>query len=218
MFRILSVFAAIGLLTLQTGVVSAANMTNQNAQSVIAKVATSTHAPRTFEAATQLQLKQRSFPFTKVALSGTSYFQAPNRMAVRFSNVPGYMSGLPKAYATLLNVGAWPQEYNATLAAPQIVNGHTDFALALTPKSSQSMDRGVALVNPSDWTVERVNWNLSGGVTLTMQESYADVGAYRVPASQSLSVHTPYATADGNATLQHYALNVPIDSGIFAPE
>ncbi len=190
----------------------------QNAQSVMTNVAKSTHAPRSFEAATQLQLKQRSFPFTRVALSGTSYFQAPNRLAVRFTKVPGYMRGLPKAYATLLNVGAWPQEYNAAMVSPQSVNGHMDLALALTPKSTQSTDRGVALVNPTNWTVEQVNWNLSGGVTLAMTEAYINVGSYRVPASQSLSVHTPYATADGNATLQNYALNVPIDGGIFSQE
>jgi len=137
---------------------------------------------------------------------------------VRFANVPGYMSGLPKAYATLLNVGAWPQKYKATMLAPQNFNGHADVALALTPKSSRSTDRGVVLVNPSNWTVDQVSWNLSGGVTLDMTESYADVGSYRVPSSQSLSVHTPYATADGSATLQNYALNIPIDSEIFAQE
>jgi len=216
MFRVLSAFIAIGLLTLQAGTAESANM--QNAQSVMTNVAQSTRAPRSFEAATQLQLKQRSFPFTKVALSGTSYFQAPNRLAVRFTKVPGYMSGLPKAYATLLNVGAWPQEYNATMMSPQGVNGHTDLAMQLTPKSAQSTDRGVVLINPTNWTVEQVNWNLSGGVTLTMTEAYAVVGSYRVPSSQSLSVHTPYATADGNATLQNYALNVPIDRGIFSHE
>ncbi len=201
---------------LQAGTAQSAAM--QNAQSVMTNVAKSTRAPRSFEAVTQLQLKQRSFPFAKVALSGTSYFQAPNRLVVRFGKVPGYMSGLPKAYATLLNVGAWPQEYNATMMSPQSVNGHTDLALQLTPKSSQSTDRGVVLVNPADWTVEQVSWNLSGGVTLAMTEAYAEVGSYRVPASQSLSVHTPYATADGNATLQNYALNVPIDGGIFSRE
>jgi hypothetical protein len=203
-------------LILQTSAAQSAAV--QNAQSVMTNVAKSTRAPRSFEAATQLQLKQRSFPFTKVALSGTSYFQAPNRLAVRFAKVPGYMSGLPKAYATLLNVGAWPQEYNATMLSPQSVNGHTDLVLQLTPRLVQSSDRGVALVNPANWTVEQVNWNLSGGVTLMMTEAYTTLGAYRVPARQSLSIHTPYATADGNATLQNYALNVPIDNGIFAQE
>lgn len=216
MFRVLSAVLAFGLLILQTGTAQSADM--QNAQNVMTNVADSTRAPRSFEATTQLQLKQRSFPFKKVALSGTSYFEAPNRLAVHFSKVPRYMSGLPKAYATLLNVGAWPQEYDATLLPPQSVNGHTDLALQLTPKSSQSTDRGVVLVNPVSWTVEQVNWNLSGGVTLTMTEAYTDVGEYRVPSSQSLSIHTPYATADGNATLQNYALNVPIDNEIFAQE
>jgi hypothetical protein len=216
MFRALSACLAFGLLILQTGTAQSAAL--QNAQSVMTNVAKSTRSPRSFEAATQLQLKQRSFPFTRVSLSGTSYFRAPNRLAVRFARVPGYMRGLPKAYATLLNVGAWPQEYNAAMMSPQNVNGHTDLALQLTPKSAQSSDRGVALVNPTNWTVEQVNWDLSGGVKLTMMETYATVGSYRVPSSQSLSVHTPYATADGNATLQNYALNVPIDGGIFSQE
>ena len=184
----------------------------------MANVATSARAPRSFQASTSLQLKQRSFPWKRVALNGTSYFEAPNRLAVRFANLPGYMSGLPKAYAKVLNVGAWPDEYNATLGQPRTVNGHTDVMLQLTPKISGSDDRGIALVNPSDWSVEQVSWNLSGGIQLNMSEGYAEVGSYRVPASQSLSIRTPYATADGSVQLANYALNVRINSQIFSQE
>ncbi|MBV8424047.1 MAG: hypothetical protein JO349_02560 [Candidatus Eremiobacteraeota bacterium] len=192
--------------------------TGQNAQSVMANVATSASAPRSFQASTSLQLKQRSFPWKRVALNGTSYFEAPNRLAVRFANLPGYMSGLPKAYAKVLNVGAWPEEYNVTLGPPQTINGHTDVMLQLTPKISGSDDRGIALVNPSDWSVEQVSWNLSGGIQLNMSEGYAEIGSYRVPASQSLSIRTPYATADGSVQLANYALNVPINRQIFSQE
>jgi outer membrane lipoprotein-sorting protein len=186
----------------------------QSAQAVMTNLTNGAHAPRSFEADTSLQLKQRSFPFTRVALSGTSYFQAPNRLIVKFSNVPGYMRALPQAYSKILNVGGWRDQYDATLLSPQSLNGHTDYVLQLTPKS-QSGDRGVAYVNPADWTVERVVWNLSGGVQLTVSEDYTDMGSYRLPSNQEVSIHTPYATADGNVTLQNYALNVPIDSAVF---
>jgi len=170
--------------------------------------------PRSFKAQTSLNLQKRGFPWTKISLQGTSYFQAPNRLAIRFNKVPGYMSGLPQAYAKVLNVGAWPEQYNATLGPPQTVNGHTDYTLVLTPKTGSS-DRGVALVDPSNWTVEQVKWNLSGGVQLSMSENYTNVDRYRVPSSQQVSVHTPFATADGTATLRDYAVNVPISDEIF---
>lgn len=215
MYRVYCALLAAGLIFTQTGTAGASS---QNAQSVMANVARGARAPRTFRASTSMQLKQRSFPWTKVALSGTSYFEAPNRLAVRFAHVPGYMSGLPKAYAKLLNVGAWPDEYYATLSGRRAVNGHTDYVLELAPKAPGSTDHGTAFVNPANWSVEQVSWNLSGGIQLTMSEGYADVGAYRVPATQALSIHTPYATADGSATLQNYAVNVPIDQQIFSQE
>lgn len=212
MFKILTALAISGLLTAGSPLGAAPV---QNAQSVMTNVVKKARVPHSFQAATSLQLKQRNFPFTKVALNGTSYFEAPNRMAVRFSKVPGYMSGLPKAYAKVLNVGAWPELYHVALGQPTNLNGHTDVTLELVPKDSQSTDRGVALVNPSDWTVEQVSWNLSGGIKLNMTEGYTNVGTYRVPANQALSIHTPYATVDGNGTLQNYALNVPINSQVF---
>jgi hypothetical protein len=187
-----------------------------SAQTVMQHVLQNQNVPRTFRAQTSMQLKQRNFPWASEVLSGTSYFEAPNHLTVKFTNLPGFMRGLPKAYAKVLNVGAWPQEYNVSLGGMQTVNGHTDYVLELTPKSPQSTDHGLALVNPSDWTVEQVSWSLAGGVTLNMTEHYAQVASYKVPSAQDLTVKTPYATADGNATLRDYALNVPIDSQVFS--
>jgi len=181
---------------------------------VLSNLATQAPTPKSFKADTSLRLKQRSFPWTKIDLQGTSYFQAPNRLVVKFNNLPRYMSGLPQAYAKVLNVGAWPEQYNASLGAPQTIDGHSDLTLNLTPKSG-SGDHGVAWVNPSNWTVEQVKWNLSGGVQLSMVEQYANVNSYRVPVAQSVSVRTPYATADGTAKLENYAVNVPIDEQVF---
>jgi hypothetical protein len=216
MLRVLTALATMGLLTAIGAALAAAP--EMNAQTVMTNVVKGAHTPHTFQAKTSLQLKQRSFPWTKVALNGTSYFEAPNRMAVKFSKVPGYMNGLPKAYAQMLNVGAWPQLYNVALGQPVSMDGHTDIAVLLTPKDPKSTDHGIAFVNKNDWTVEQISWDLSGGIKLSMSEGYTEVGNYRVPSSQALSIHTPYASADGNATLQNYAVNVPIDVQVFSQE
>jgi outer membrane lipoprotein-sorting protein len=213
MQNMVALFGTIGICALAVTPVNAA----PQADAVMTNLVQHAPTPQSFTAATTMDLKQRSFPWTKVSLKGTSYFKAPNQLVVKFSNMPGYMSGLPQAYAKVLNVGAWPREYNATLGDSQNFNGHTDYALDLTPKEGGS-DRGVALVNPTNWTVERVTWDLSGGVQLAVSENYADVGSYRVPAKQNLSVRTPYATADGTATLDGYAMNVPINDGIFTKQ
>jgi len=184
------------------------------ADTVMTNLAQNVPTPRSFKARTSLNLKKRGFPWTKITLQGTSYFQAPNHLAIKFEKVPGYMSALPQAYAKVLNVGAWPQQYNAALGPSQALNGHTAYTLILTPKTGGS-DRGVALIDPSTWTVERVKWDLSGGVQLSMTENYANVDRYRVPSSQQVSVRTPYATADGTGTLRDYAVNVPISDRIF---
>jgi hypothetical protein len=102
------------------------------------------------------------------------------------------MNGLPPAYAKVLNVGAWPQRYNATLGRPQAFNGHADYVLDLTPKQGGS-DRGVAFVDPISRSVDQVKWDLSGGIQ-------------------------PYATADGTATMNDYAVNVPIEEGVFSKQ
>lgn len=211
MYKAVATLAAAAILgiTLQNGQAAA-----PAADTVMSNLVQNAPTPRTFEADTSLNLKKRGFPWTKISLQGISYFQAPNRLAIRFNNVPGYMSGLPQAYAKVLNVGAWPEQYNTTLGQQQTFDGHTDYTLILTPKTGGS-DRGVALVDPSNWTVEQVSWNLSGGVQLSMTENYARVEEYRVPSSQQVSVRTPYASADGTATLRDYTVNVPIDDQIF---
>lgn len=207
----IALLGTIGMCVLAIG---PANASGPQADTIMANLVQHAPKPRSFTAATTMDLKQRSFPWTKVSLKGTSYYKAPNQLVVKFSNVPGYMNGLPQAYAKILNVGAWPQEYNATAGDPQTFNGHSDYTLNLTPKDGGG-DRGVALVDPASWTVDEVKWNLSGGVQLTVSENYTDVGSYRVPAKQNLSVRTPFATADGIATMNDYAVNVPINEAVF---
>lgn len=211
MFRIVASLLTLGILGVVVGTGQAAA---PQADAVMMNLVNNAPTPHSFEAATSLSLKQRGFPWARVNLQGTSYFQAPNRLVVNFTKVPGYMSGLPQAYAKILNIGAWPEQYNAKLGNPKTVDGHTDYALELTPKSG-STDRGVAMVNPTDWSVEQVTWMLSGGVQLSMAEHYANVQSYRVPSSQSVSVRTPYATADGTAQLRDYVVNVPISERVF---
>ena len=213
MLKICTPLIGIGILSLAAGTAGAAA---PRADTVMTNLVQAAPRPHTFEANTSMQLKKRGFPWTNVALQGKSYFAAPDHLVVKFNKVPGYMHALPSAYAKIINVAAWPNEYDATLGPEQPVNGHPDYALLLKPKDPKSGDRGVALVDPASWTVEKVTWNLSGGVTLTMAEDYSNVGSYRVPASQTLSVHTPYATADGTAKLQDYRVNVPIDRNVFA--
>ena len=207
----IALLGTIGICALAIG---PANASAPQAGTVMANLVQNAPKPQSFTASTTMDLKQRSFPWTKVSLKGTLYFKAPDQLVVKFANMPGYMNGLPQAYAKVLNVGAWPQEYNATLGETQTFNGHTDYALNLTPKDGGS-DRGVALVDPATWTVDQVKWDLSGGVQLTVSENYTDVGSYRVPARQNLSVHTPFATADGTATMNDYAVNVPINEAVF---
>lgn len=209
--------ALLGTIEICALALSPAMAADPQAGTVMANLVQHAPKPQSFTASTTMDLKQRSFPWTKVSLKGTSYFKAPNQLVVKFSNMPGYMNGLPQAYAKILNVGAWPQEYNATVQGSQSFNGHNDYALNLTPKDG-SADHGVALVNPESWTVEQVKWDLSGGIQLTVSENYTNVDSYRVPAKQNLSVHTPYATADGIATMNDFALNVPINEAVFTKQ
>lgn len=171
--------------------------------------------PSTYEATALLQLRQRNFPWVRITLRGKSYFEAPDRLAVKFDKVPTYMRSLPEAYAKMLNVALWPEQYTFSLGRSQIVNDHSDFALDLTPKAPPISDRGVALINPTNWTIEQVRWSLSGGVDFNMSEAYQQIGFYRLPVMQTLTVHTPYATADGIARFSDFVLNIPIDNRIF---
>lgn len=172
--------------------------------------------PSTYQAATSLQIRQRNFPWARVTLHGMSYFESPDHLTIQFENVPGYMRSLPEAYAKMLNVAAWPVRYDVALGEPLVVNGHTDITLNLTPKTPPIDERGVALINPMDWTVEQVRWSLSGGVNISMSEAYKQIGFYRLPAMQMLTVRTPYATADGIGSFSNYVVNAPIDQKIFS--
>src|SRR5579864_9406661 len=51
---------------------------------------------RAFEADIEVHTKLRSFPPVSLTFKGKTYFQAPDKSATRFENVPGPLKGMVK--------------------------------------------------------------------------------------------------------------------------
>jgi hypothetical protein len=173
---------------------------------------------RSYQATVDTTFRTKSFPWMHIALNGTAYFQAPTNCTVLYKNLPGYMKGFPVAYAAMLDMPAWPEQFVVTGAPARKVNGHTDLGLHLTPRDPNSaLDAGDAFVDPTTWEVEQSDWTLQGGkVHFSIVQTFTTIGSFRVLADQQFDIRVPATHAVGTSTFRDYHVNVAINESVFA--
>ena len=184
---------------------------------IVRTVANRNDGLHSFESSISMDIHERSFPFMRVHLNGSTYFQAPDRYAVVFNNLPHYMKGLPKAYASMLNVAHWPSEFAIKRNGTRHCSDHDEIALELTPRSRESdLEHARAYVDPNAWTVNEVDWTFQK-MEFDIVQSFQMEGPFRVLSGNQANIRVPYARATATTTFANYRTNVAIDENIFQP-
>jgi hypothetical protein len=182
---------------------------------IMRNVASRNDGLRSFESSIAMDISERSFPFVRFRLNGTTYFQAPDRYAVVFEHLPGFMKGLPHAYASMLNVGAWPAQFVITCAGKRRAADRDQIALDLTPrKHSTNLEHARAYVDAADWTVDEVDWSFDK-MEFDIVQQFQMAGPFRVLAGNRANIRVPHAHAVATTTFANYRTNVAIDQNIF---
>jgi outer membrane lipoprotein-sorting protein len=171
---------------------------------------------QTYQARVHVDTHLLTFPWLSPKLDGTSYYKSPDKYEVVFDRVPSYAKGLNKFFGDVDQPSEWQREWNVALQGEQNVGGRQLLALRLTKKiRSDQITDSIAYVDPSTFEVDRMDWHYTNGGTITMTQTYKQLGEYNVIATRHLDVHIPHVRAVADATYAQYQTNVAVSDTVF---
>ncbi|HTX58390.1 MAG TPA: hypothetical protein VMH02_01850 [Verrucomicrobiae bacterium] len=159
-----------------------------------------------------VKVKFISVPFS---MSGTQYFEAPDRQALHMDDVPG----IAKSFATTVsNIGTpqtWPQTYTIVLQGRRQHDHHNAYVLVGTPKKAGNVKSVTMLVNPESFAIEDVFFAYQNGSKLEIAPAHHDKNPYHLP--ESMTVTADFPGYSGNAVIAYgaYETNVAIPDAVF---
>ncbi|MGC1379392.1 MAG: hypothetical protein WA814_00045 [Candidatus Baltobacteraceae bacterium] len=154
-----------------------------------------------------------SVPFK---MTGTQYYRAPDKEALRLSNPPSLARGLQNTVATMGSPETWPVTYDITLTGTQMHRNHLAYVLSGTPKKSGSRVKTITMwVNAKTYAIESVAFAYTNGASLALELSHHGLSPYHQPTSIAVTARFP--AYSGNARIQYgtYAINGPIPDSVF---
>jgi hypothetical protein len=167
---------------------------------------------RTSECDIEVQTKLRSFPPASFTFRGHSYFEAPDKQAVVFDNVPGPLRGMFKDSPHIAPAPLWPARYEVTIAGDD--GSSTTFHLV--PKDPDSaIDHADVIVDDNTGLVSRFTFVNKNGSTVTTDNTYDRVGRYQVVVSQTGSANGRGYRAEVTSTFSNYQFNLVIPDSVF---
>ncbi len=167
---------------------------------------------RSFEADIEVHTKLRSFPPVSLTFKGKTYFQAPDKSATRFENVPGALKGMVKDSPSIAPAATWRRHYAVTL-----VSDDGDVTIFhLVPKSSDDpLASADVTVDDRSGLVQQFSFENKNGSTVTSALQYAPVGPYMLVSSESGAANGRGYKSEVTTTFSNYQINVTIPSSVF---
>jgi hypothetical protein len=143
---------------------------------------------------------------------GTVYYVRPHRK-IEFQDVPGPLSRFKDLASTTPSYEQAMQQYAIT----PLTDDGTLSTYSLVPKKSGGRVKSV-VVTISDATalISGAQWNYTNGGTLKFQQTYANVGIYRLPAKATIDARFPGYSVDGTLTFSNYKPNATVSPSVFA--
>ena len=145
---------------------------------------------------------------------GTVYYLRPKRK-IEFQNVSGALSRFKDLASTTPTYDEAMGEYTIT---PLSDNGGVS-TYSLVPKKPGSHVKGVTLtVNDATALVSRAAWAYTNGGTLSFNQTYLNVGTFRLPAKADTSARFPGYSVDGTITFGNYRSNASVSPSVFSSQ
>jgi hypothetical protein len=143
---------------------------------------------------------------------GTVYYLRPHRK-IEFQGVPGPLSRFRDLASTTPTYEQAMQQY---AIAPLTDNG-TLSTYSLVPKKSGGRVKNVVVtINDTTALLNGAQWNYTNGGTLKFQQTYTNVGIYRLPAKATINARFPGYSVDGTLTFSNYKPNATVSPSVFA--
>lgn len=144
--------------------------------------------------------------------NGTVYYLKPRRK-IEFQNVSGPLSRFKDLASTTPTYDEAVAQYTIT---PLTDNG-TVSTYSLVPKKQGSRIKSVTVtINDASALVSHAQWLYTNGGKLDFDQTYMNVGAYRLPAKANIAARFPGYSVDGTLTFSNYQPNASVSPSVFA--
>jgi hypothetical protein len=149
-------------------------------------------------------------------MKGTEYFKAPDRDALRMTQVPKMASGFKNTIVSIPPPAAWPEIYTMRVSGSETYGSDRVFILTGTPRKGGNVTSVTMLVNSSTYALDTISYAYKNGSNLGFQLQHGN-NPYRLPVGAAVSAHFPSYRGTANVVYGAYTTNVPIPESVFEP-
>jgi hypothetical protein len=150
-----------------------------------------------------------------VRMTGTQYYQAPDRQALHLDNPPSFARGLGDTLSTMGTPQTWLQDYTIVTPVLEPRKRHTAYVLTGTPKRPSRVKTMTLEFSTTTYAIENVNFAYTNGATLQVAFQHHHVSQYHLPLVATVTAKFPSYSGDATITYGTYQLNQPIPASIF---
>jgi hypothetical protein len=144
--------------------------------------------------------------------NGTVYYLKPRRK-IEFANVSGPLSRFKDLASSTPTYNEAAAQYTIT---PLSDNG-TVSTFSLVPKNQGSRVKSVTVtVNNSSALISQAQWSYTNGGKLVFNETYTNVGEFRLPSKADIEARFPGYSVDGTLSFSDYKPNASVSPSVFA--
>jgi hypothetical protein len=147
-------------------------------------------------------------------MMGTEYFKAPDREALRMTQVPKIAAGFKNTIASIPPPAAWPEIYVLRVQGSQTYGSARVYVLAGTPRAGGNVASVTMLVDASTYALDSIAYAYKNGSNLGFQLQHG-ANPYRLPTGAAVSAHFPSYRGTATVVYGNYATNVPVPDSVF---
>jgi outer membrane lipoprotein-sorting protein len=152
-----------------------------------------------------------------VRMTGTQYYQAPDRQALHFDNPPSFARGLGDTLSAMGTPQTWLRDYTIGLPVVQPHGHHDAYVLSGRPKRSSRVKTMTMWVSEKTYGIESVSFTYTNGSSLAVTfDRHHGSSQYRFARSANVVAKFPGYSGTASITYGTYQLNQPIPPSVFA--
>lgn len=186
------------------------------ADQILARMRANVQGLRSYRVPVRIDARVRHIVSISVPLKGTRYFEAPDREALRLDTVPAIAKPFQNVYASLGTPATWAKTYDITEVPPSSDAGPDVYELRGVYKHPSNVDHVLLDVDARTFAPVLARWYYKNGATVVMHVQEAPYDGYRLPQHETVDVRFPQYTGSATVDYGTYAVNVPIDDGVFS--
>jgi outer membrane lipoprotein-sorting protein len=150
-------------------------------------------------------------------MTGTQYYQAPDKQALHLDNPPSYARGLGNTLSTIGTPQTWLRDYAIAQPVSQPHGHHTAYVLTGTPKRESRIKTMTMWISATTYGIESIIFSYTNGASLTVTfQRRHGVTQYHLPRSATIVAKFPSYSGNAQIVYGDYQLNQPIPETIFA--